>query len=149
MKLNLSFKEEDFFTLSTVEDAIRKQLGNNVYVGSQSLCVYLYFPANFADVFHSAPETYECELKSSLSQGNVKLSFTKKDFKSRRDFDNAVARQLNNTANVLSDVNGWSVAYYFEYPKKLVAMIHPFPEEKKFDFELESSSIIRTEKGST
>jgi len=143
MKLNLSFTVDDYKSLDLFEKAVRRQLGNDAYVGTGSLVVYLYFPDNFSNTFHfNAPlpnETYECELKSSIPNGSVKLTFNEKDFKSRRDFDNGVARQMDKTATVLSSAFGWCVAYHFDYPKELMAMLQPFPKEPKFDFELESS----------
>jgi len=142
MKLSLSFKAEDFRILREFEYAVHNQLGEFVHVGTNSLCVYLFFPREFSDVFHSAPDSYECELSSLLPQGNVKVSFINKDFKSRRDFDNGVSRQMDKTATVLSSEFGWCVAYYFDYPKELTAMLQPFPKETKLDFELESVKLV-------
>lgn len=146
MKLNLLFTADDYKSLVLFEKAVRKQLGNDVHVGTQSLCVYLYFPSTFSNTFHfNAPlpnETYECELKSSIPNGNVKLTFNEKDFKSRRDFDNGVARQMDKTATVLTDANGWGVAYYFDYPKELLELRRPqvfHQDNPQLDFVLESS----------
>ena len=40
MTLNLKFEEKDFETLRTFDKAVKRQLGPNVYVGSDSLCFY-------------------------------------------------------------------------------------------------------------
>jgi hypothetical protein len=44
MTLNLKFEEKDFETLRTFDKAVKRQLGENVYVGTDSLCFYFDFP---------------------------------------------------------------------------------------------------------
>lgn len=65
----------------------------------------------------------------------LQLKFNESDFKSLRDFEKAVKRQLDNNVYVGTD----SLAVFFEYPKELVAMLRPFPPKVQLEFELESS----------
>ena len=44
MTLVLKFEEKDFDTLRSFEASVRRQLGKNVYVGSDSLCFYFDYP---------------------------------------------------------------------------------------------------------
>ena len=44
MTLNLKFEEKDFETLRTFDKAVKRQLGPNVYVGTDSLCFYFDYP---------------------------------------------------------------------------------------------------------
>lgn len=65
----------------------------------------------------------------------VNLKFEEKDFKSFRDFEKAVKKQLGNNVVVMSD----SMCVYFDYPKPLLAMLRPFPPQVQLEFKLESS----------
>jgi hypothetical protein len=40
MTLNLKFEEKDFETLRAFDKAVKRQLGENVYTGTDSLCFY-------------------------------------------------------------------------------------------------------------
>lgn len=69
MKLQLTFKAEDFESLRAFEKAVRRQLGNNVYVGSDSLCFFFDYPKQLAAQlrpFAPEPQQMEFELESSL-----------------------------------------------------------------------------------
>lgn len=46
MTLNLKFEEKDFDSLRTFDKAVKRQLGENVYVGTNSLCFYFDFPVS-------------------------------------------------------------------------------------------------------
>lgn len=43
MQVQLKFQDSDFETHRKFEAAVKRQLGNNVYVGSDSLCLYFDF----------------------------------------------------------------------------------------------------------
>lgn len=68
MKVSLKFEEKDFETLRTFEKAVKRQLGNNVYVGTDSLCLYFDYPqelvARLRPLYHGTQ--LEFELESSL-----------------------------------------------------------------------------------
>jgi len=64
------------------------------------------------------------------------LNFNQEDFRSFRDFEKAMARQLGNTVYVGTD----SCCLFFEYPPALHAMLRPYPNQKKqLEFELVST----------
>ena len=44
MTLNLKFEEKDFETLRAFDKAVKRQLGENVYTGTDSLCLYFDYP---------------------------------------------------------------------------------------------------------
>lgn len=44
MKINLKFEPKDFETFKNLEKAVARQLGNTVYVGADSLCLYFDYP---------------------------------------------------------------------------------------------------------
>ena len=72
MKVRLSFKENDFDSLRSFEAAVKRQLGNNVYVGTNSLCLYFDYPKRLAEMLRPYPETKQLEfdLESSLPDQN-------------------------------------------------------------------------------
>jgi len=65
----------------------------------------------------------------------LNLKFEDADFESMKTFEKAIKRQTGNTVYVGTD----SLCVFFDFPKKLSAMLRPFPSEKQFEFELESS----------
>lgn len=67
----------------------------------------------------------------------INLKFEEKDFENFRAFEKAIQKQLGNNIYVGTE----SLCLYFDYPKKLQAMIRPNPEEKQFEFELESVKV--------
>lgn len=68
MKVELKFKETDFENFRTFEKSVKKQLGNNVYVGTNSLCLYFDYPTSLVDMLRPYPQTKQLEfnLESSL-----------------------------------------------------------------------------------
>jgi predicted component of viral defense system (DUF524 family) len=69
MKLELKFKPEDFKSLHKFSDAVKRQLGPNVYVGTDSLCFYFDYPKQLAAQlrpFAPEPQQLEFEVESSL-----------------------------------------------------------------------------------
>lgn len=68
MKLNLKFEKSDFDSLRTFDKAVKKQLGNNVYTGTNSLCLYFDYPKELAAMLRPFPpsEQFEFILESSL-----------------------------------------------------------------------------------
>ena len=40
MKIELKFEPKDFETFKNFESAIKRQVGNHVYIGSNSFCLY-------------------------------------------------------------------------------------------------------------
>ena len=63
------------------------------------------------------------------------LTFEKTDFKTMRDFDKAVKRQLGPNVYVGSDY----LCFFMEYPKELRDMLRPYPPKEQLEFDLESS----------
>jgi hypothetical protein len=68
MKLNLKFEEKDFDNFRSFEKAVKRQLGTNVYVGSDSLCFYFDYPVELKAMLKPLPlkEQYEFNLESML-----------------------------------------------------------------------------------
>jgi len=68
MHLQLKFEEDDFANLRAFEKAVKKQLGTNVYVNSDSLCFYFEYPKALKLMLRPFPETkqFEFDLDSSL-----------------------------------------------------------------------------------
>ncbi len=60
----------------------------------------------------------------------VTLKFSEKDFKSFRDFENSMKRQLGQETYVGTD----SCTVLVEYPNNLKAMLRPFPEKPQLEF---------------
>lgn len=68
MKVTLKFEEKDFENLRAFDKAVKLQLGNNVYVGADSLCLYFEYPKELAAMLRPFPPQtqLEFELESSL-----------------------------------------------------------------------------------
>lgn len=68
MKLNLKFEEKDFETLRAFDKAVKRQLGPNVYVGTDSLCFYFDYPMELVQRLrpHCPHNQMEFNLESSL-----------------------------------------------------------------------------------
>ena len=70
MQVQLQFQDSDFENMRAFEKAVKRQLGNNVYVGCNSLCLYFGFPKEFsAKLRPFAPKSdggMEVTLESSL-----------------------------------------------------------------------------------
>jgi hypothetical protein len=132
MKLQLTFKEEDFDTLRKFEAAVERQLGPNVYVGTDSMVLYFDYPTElkaFLSVMvknKTYHETYRW----------LDMTFTPKDFQSLRNFEKSVKKQRNDqNVYVMNDC----LAYFFDYPKELSLRLRPMYSGNQLKFELESS----------
>jgi len=70
MKLHLTFEEKDFENMRAFDKAVKRQLGPNVYVGTDSLCFYFDFPNELSKMLRPfAPKAsgqFEFDLESSL-----------------------------------------------------------------------------------
>jgi hypothetical protein len=68
MKLNLKFEERDFENMKSFEKAVKKQLGPNVYVGTDSLCFYFDYTKELVQRLrpYSPNNQLEFDLESSL-----------------------------------------------------------------------------------
>lgn len=69
MKLNLKFEKKDFASLREFDKAVKRQLGPNVYVGTDSLCFYMDYPKALSAMLRPFPpkdQQLEFELESSL-----------------------------------------------------------------------------------
>jgi hypothetical protein len=67
MKIHLTFEDADFENLRKFEKAVEKQLGNHVYVGTNSMCLYFDYPKELAAMLRPCPpeKKYEFDLESS------------------------------------------------------------------------------------
>jgi hypothetical protein len=70
MELHLKFQPEDFNSFKTFEKAVQKQLGNNIYVGTNSLCLYFDYPTPLVSMLRPNPpqQQFEFVLESSKPQ---------------------------------------------------------------------------------
>jgi hypothetical protein len=68
MRLRLKFEESDFETLRSFDKAVKRQLGNNVYTGTDSLCLYFDYSPELAARLRPLYKgnQLEFELESSL-----------------------------------------------------------------------------------
>ncbi len=68
MTINLKFQEADFESMRSLEKAIKKQLGQNVYVGTNSMCLYFDYPPAMVAMIRPFPKEIQLEftLDSSL-----------------------------------------------------------------------------------
>ena len=66
MTLVLKFEPKDFGSFKSFEQAVKKKLGQNVYVGTDSLCFYFDYPKELAAMLRPFPvkEQLEFELNS-------------------------------------------------------------------------------------
>ena len=63
MKINLKFEESDFTSMQSFEKAIKKQLGNRVYVGTDSLCFYFDYPSKLKNMLRPYPKEKQLEFE--------------------------------------------------------------------------------------
>ncbi len=61
MKIHLKFNDADFESFRSFEKSVKKQLGNNVYVGTNSLGLYFDYPKELADMLRPYPPTKQLE----------------------------------------------------------------------------------------
>lgn len=68
MKVHLKLEDADFQNLRAFEKAVKRQLGSNVYVGTDSLQVYFDYPKELVAMLRPFPATKQLEfdLESSL-----------------------------------------------------------------------------------
>lgn len=68
MKVTLKFEEKDFENMRVFEKAVKKQLGNNVYVGTNNLCFFFDYPKELVAMLRPFPPAVQLEfdLESSL-----------------------------------------------------------------------------------
>lgn len=69
MKLNLTFEKADFESMRAFDKAVKKQLGPNVYTGTDCLCFYFEYPQTLKAMLKPYPpvEQLEFELESSVT----------------------------------------------------------------------------------
>jgi hypothetical protein len=70
MQVKLQFAETDFENMKAFEKAVKRQLGTNVYVGTDSLCLYFDYPKQLAAMLRPMPSEKQLEftLESSLPE---------------------------------------------------------------------------------
>ena len=68
MTLNLKFEEKDFETLRTFDTAVKRQLGKNVYVGSDSLCFFMEYPPELVALLRPLPGNGYFDNNKSVNQ---------------------------------------------------------------------------------
>lgn len=71
MTLNLKFAQSDFESLRSFERAVAKQLGNNVYVGTDSLCLYFDFPPALKAMIRPFPKDVQLEFELVSSRPEI------------------------------------------------------------------------------
>jgi hypothetical protein len=67
MTVQLQLKAEDFESFKAFEKAMKKQLGTNIYVGTNSACLYFDYPPELVERLrpHSPSTQLEFSLNSS------------------------------------------------------------------------------------
>lgn len=63
MKINLKFKPEDFNSFKDFTKAVEKQLGKDVYVGTDNLCWYFEYPKELKAMLRPYPEKQQLEFE--------------------------------------------------------------------------------------
>jgi hypothetical protein len=61
MNVTLKFEEKDFESMRGFEKAVRKQLGNSVYVGTDCLCLYYAYPKELVAMLRPFPPKVQLE----------------------------------------------------------------------------------------
>jgi len=61
MELTLKFEPKDFESFKTFEKSVSRQVGNHIYVGSDSMCVYFDYPAALKEMLRPFPKTPQLE----------------------------------------------------------------------------------------
>lgn len=64
MKLKLQFMQEDFADFKSFESAIKRQLGDDVHVGTDSLALYFRYPPAMVNMLRPYPEQFSFEIES-------------------------------------------------------------------------------------
>ncbi len=70
MTINLKFDKKDFQDMRTFEASIKRQLGPHVYVGTDNLCFFFYYPPALVNQLRpfSKETQLEFELQSTTPQ---------------------------------------------------------------------------------
>ena len=67
MELLLKFELKDFENFKSFEKAVKKQLGNNVFVGTDSMAVYFDYSPQLKAMLRPYPETKQLEFVLTAS----------------------------------------------------------------------------------
>jgi hypothetical protein len=68
MQVTLQFTEQDFKDLKSFEKAVQKQLGSNVYVGTDSLCLYFDYPKELKSMLRPFPDKQQLQFTLNSSK---------------------------------------------------------------------------------
>lgn len=71
MKIHLTFKESDFENMKSFDKAVKNQLGNDVYVGTDSLCLYFSYPKELSRMLRPYPEKMQLEFDVESEDTNT------------------------------------------------------------------------------
>lgn len=63
MKINLKFQPKDFESFRNFENSMKRQLGKETYVGTDSCCVYFDYPKNLKAMLRPYPEKEQLEFE--------------------------------------------------------------------------------------
>ena len=63
MKVNLKFTDSDFESFKSFQSAVKKQLGNDVYVGPDALCLYFQYPPSLSAMLRPFPKQVQLEFE--------------------------------------------------------------------------------------
>ena len=61
MQINLKFELSDFDTFKSFEKSVKSQLGDRIYVGTSSLCLYFDYPKDLAAMLKPYPPKKQLE----------------------------------------------------------------------------------------
>lgn len=67
MVVNLKFEKSDFDSMRSFEKSVQQQLGNNIYVGTDSLCLYFDYPKELKDMLRPYPPKEQLEFTLTSS----------------------------------------------------------------------------------
>ncbi len=67
MKLTLTFETGDFKDMRAFEKAVQRQVGNNVYVGTDNMCLYFEFPPELRDKLRPSVARYLKPVEETLT----------------------------------------------------------------------------------
>ena len=72
MKLKLQFTENDFNDFRSFEKAVKKQVGNNVFVDVGYLCLYFEYPKALQSMLRPYPSQVQLEFELESSKPDSK-----------------------------------------------------------------------------
>lgn len=58
MNVNLTFSQTDLQSFKDFEKAVKRQVGNNVYVGTNSMCLYFDYPKELCAMLRPVGNSY-------------------------------------------------------------------------------------------